>query len=209
MHKDIDLGGGICIGGISDYYEKNIEDALKKRILILNCEIDESILENVALHIIQWNIEDDGLPVEKRKKIKLLISSPGGDCFSGFSLIDVVRNSKTPIVAIGFGLVASMAYYLFIACKERIAFSNTILLLHDGEMSVSNSTSKAKDTMRFLNHMEERTKQLVIKYTKITEEFYDEHYDQEYFMYADEEGVEMGIVDKIIGKDISFDEAFA
>ena len=54
--------------------------------------------------------------------------------------------------------------------------------------------------------MEERTKQHVLKYTKMTEEFYDKHYDQEYWMYANDKGKEFGMVDYIIGEDCTIDD---
>ena len=89
---------------------------------------------------------------------------------------------------------------------ERYAFPSSVLLQHDGELSLQNSTSKVRDTMKFFESMEERTKQHVLKYTTMTEEFYDKHYDQEYWMYANEKGKELGMVDYIIGEDCSLDD---
>lgn len=80
-----------------------------------------------------------------------------------------------------------------------------VLLMHDGEVTISNSTSKARDTMTFFNNMEERTKKHVLSCTTMTEEFYDKHYDQEFFMYADEQGKELGCVDCVIGVDCDLD----
>lgn len=190
----------------SSIYNATIKDALNKRILIINQEIDDDIIENYIYQIIRWNIEDQHLPVENRTKIKLLINSPGGDCIVGFSLVDVIKNSKTPIVAIGFGLVASMAYHIYISCYERYAFENTVLLQHDGEISVSNSTSKVKDTMKFFDQMEVRTKNHVLSCTSMSEEEYDRHYEQEWYFYADEEGKKYNCVDGIIGKDVNFED---
>ena len=92
-----------------------------------------------------------------------------------------------------------------ISAHERIAWKNSIFLQHDGEVCVSNSRSKAKDTMKFFDSMEERTKQYVLERTKMTEEFYDKIYEQEYWMYADE-AKDLGVVDKIIGQDCTFDD---
>ena len=39
----------------------------------------------------------------------------------------------------------------------------------------------------------------------MTEEFYEEHLDREFYMYADE-AKELGCVDKIIGEDCDLDE---
>lgn len=182
------------------------EENIKNRVLVLNEEIDECIIENYVLYILKWNAEDACLPVEARQPITLMINSGGGDCFTGFHLVDVIRQSITPIRAVGLAVVASMAYHIFICCPKRYAFKNTVLLQHDGEIGVQNSTSKAKDIMRFFDNLEERTKQHVLEFTKMDEEFYDKHYDQEYYMYANEEGKKLGCVDYIIGEDCTLDD---
>lgn len=196
------------LGGQSDdLYEEIIKENLEKRILVLNDEINETVLENYILYILKWNREDKeaGIPVTSRKVITIYINSPGGSSMDGFSMVDVMLQSITPIRTICFGLAASMGYHIMLAGKERISFKNSIMLQHDGEVAVQNSTSKARDTMNFFENMERRTKQYVLERTHMTEEFYDKIYDQEYWMYADE-AKELGCIDKIIGEDISFDE---
>ncbi len=186
-------------------YENVIKDGLNKRILIFNQEVTDDIIEDYSYYIIKWNMEDKNIPTEKRKKITILINSPGGDCITGFNMVDIISNSKTPVVAIGMGLVASMAYHLFIGCHERYAFENTVFLQHDGDMEISNSSSKFKDTVKFFNSMEERTKQYVLEHTKIESEYYDKVYGVELYMYSDQ-AKKLGCVDGIIGEDISLED---
>lgn len=187
--------------GSDDLYIEIIKDNLENRVLVLNEDINEGLLENYILHILKWNREDRDIPVEKRKVITIYINSPGGSNFDGFSLVDVIMASKTKIRGVCFGLAASMGYHILLACHERIAFKNSILLQHDGEITVSNTSSKAKDTMKFFDSMEVRTKNYVLSRTKMTEEFYDKVYEQEYWMYA-QEARDLGCVDLIIGEDI-------
>lgn len=193
------------LGGNDDLYTEIIKENLEQRILVLNDEINDAILENYILYIIKWNREDQDLPIEKRKPITIYINSPGGSSMDGFNLCDVIMQSKTPVRGICFALAASMGYHIYLACHDRIAWKNSIFLQHDGEVCVSNSRSKAKDTMKFFDSMEERTKQYVLERTKMTEEFYDKIYEQEYWMYADE-AKELGVVDKIIGLDCTLDD---
>lgn len=185
-----------------------IKENLEKRVLVFNEEVDERVVENYVLYILKWNEEDKDIPISKRQPIKIYISSPGGSVFDGELLIDVIVASKTPIKGIAFGLVASMAYRIFLACHVRYAFKNTVLLQHDGEIAINNSRGKAKDTMEFFNSMEERTKQFVLSRTTMSEEFYDEMYNKECYMYANKEGKEYGCVDKIIGEDCELEEIF-
>ena len=194
-------------GGSDDLYEEIIRENLSKRILIFNDEVTDAVLENYILYILKWNYEDKkaGIPVDKRKVITIYINSPGGSSIDGFSLVDTIMASTTPVRGTCFGLAASMGYHIILSCDERIAFKNSILLQHDGEISISNSASKARDTMKFFENMEQRTKQHVLERTNMTEEFYDKIYDQEYWMYADE-AKELGVINKIIGVDISLDD---
>lgn len=188
-------------GGNNDLYTEIIKDNLDNRVLVLNEDVTESLLENYILHILKWNREDRDLPVDKRQPITIYINSPGGSSIDGFNLVDVIMASSTPIKGVCFGLAASMGYHILLSCHERVAFKNSVLLQHDGEITVSNTSSKAKDTMKFFDSMEQRTKQYVLSRTKMTEEFYDRVYEQEYWMYA-QEAKELGCIDKIIGEDM-------
>ena len=193
-------------GGNDDLYTEIIKENLENRVLVFNDEVNDNLIENYILHIFKWNREDKDIDPSKRKKITLILNSPGGDCMIGFGgMVNCIEQSKTPIIAVGIGEVASMAFHIFITCKTRYAFRDTILLMHDGEQAASSSGGKFKDIARFFENMDNRTKQHVLKYTKIDEEFYDNHSDREFYVYADD-AKELGCVDKIIGEDCDLDE---
>lgn len=187
---------------MNDMYQKMLEDFVDQRILVFNDEVDDCVLENYILFILRWNQEDNktGIPYKKRLPIKIYINSPGGDLFAGSMMLDVITQSKTPIIGIAFGLVGSMAYHVYLACHERIAFKNSVFCQHEGDVAVSNSASKAKDTMEFFTQMDERLNQHILNRTKMEPEYLASKAKNEYFMYADE-AKELGIVDKIIGTD--------
>lgn len=195
-------------GGQSDTYDELYREFLGKRILVFNEEVDDSMVENVVMYILKWNMDDIDIPVEKRKPIKIFFSSVGGDTFVSQNVVDVILQSKTPVIGIGLSLVASACYHIYLACHKRFAFANSIFLQHDGTISIANSAKKAKDVMEFLSGSEERSKQFVLSRTNMDEQFYDDHYDVELYMYADR-AKELGVVDKIIGEDITIDEILA
>lgn len=187
-------------------YDELVKYNLEDRRIILNGAIDSNILEDVVLHIVKWNQEDKGKEKADRKPIWIYINSGGGDVLSGFSAIDIFNTSETEINGVVFAYAASMAGYLIMACHNRYCFPNSVILMHDGEIGVSNSASKTKDTMKFFDKLDERTKQFVLKHTKITPEFYDEIYDKEYYIYGNDKGKELGIIDYVIGEDVSLSE---
>ena len=186
-------------------YDELFAENLDRRIILMNEDVNDDLIDNVMLFILKWNREDIGLPRKKREKIKLYINSPGGDAFVAGQFCSLIESSETPIVGVAFNMVASAAYNIYIACHERIAFANSTFLQHEGELEVSNSTSKFKDTIDFYESMDERFKDNVIKHSNMTEEYYNEVYNKELWMYADQ-AKSLGIVDKIIGVDCKLDE---
>lgn len=181
---------------------------LNERIIVINDTISIDILEAASLQIIKFNKQDKDIPRDKRSPIWLYIQSPGGSVMSGLNLIDIIESSETPVYTMCFSNCSSMAFHIFISGHKRFAFKNSILLNHDGEVSLSNSSSKAKDTMAFFNSLEERIKNHVVNKTKITPDFYDSIYEKEYYMYANEEGKNLGCVDYIIGEDVGLNDIF-
>lgn len=192
-------------GENDDLYMEIIRDNLENRVLVFNDDVDDSLIENYILYIMKWNREDKGKAIECRKKITIILNSTGGDCYIGFGgMVNCIESSITPIRVVGMGLVASMAFYIYICCKERYATKDCVFLMHDGEKQTCSTGSKFKDITLFFAEMDERTKQHVLKYTNITEDFYDAHYDMEYYFYPTK-GKELGCVDYIIGEDCTLD----
>lgn len=187
-------------------YERLFEEYIDNRILVFNDEVDDNVIENYIMYILKWNMDDMDLPADKRKKIVMLISSPGGNSFSANIMVDVIMQSITPIVGIGLDLVASAAYLIYLACHERYAYCLTSFLQHEGDMTIENSRSKFKNTATFFEEMDSRTKNFILSRTNMTEEFYDKMYEQEFWFFA-QKGKELGVVHKIIGEDCTIYEA--
>ena len=188
-------------------YDELMKYYTDKRVLIVNKDIDNSVIESYAIRILRWNDEDKNIPSDKRQPITILIHSCGGDLFSTLFLIDIIKQSETPICTVGMGLVASAAYYIYINGHDRLAFENTVFLQHDGTISIADSNSKVKDFMAFNDLMEDRIKESILTQTKIDSDFYDKTFDKEYYFFADK-GKELGVVDKIIGQDIELADIF-
>lgn len=178
---------------------------LKNRKLYLNSGIDMCSIEDVVKHIIRYNVEDKGIPVEERQPIRLYITSPGGDVYAGFELIDVIENSKTPVHTINLGFQFSMGFLLGISGHKRFASKHSKFLWHDGTSGALNSSAKVRDEMEFQNRNEDRIRQFILEHTNIDPELYDSKLRVEWYMFADE-AKELGVVDYIVGIDCDMDE---
>ena len=183
------------------FYLQNLKD----RKLFLNYHIDESVIEDIAAHILQYNADDKGKPAEERKPILLYCSSYGGSVDPGFELIDVIRQSKTPVYTINLGYQYSMGFLIGLAGHKRYSSKNAKYLMHDGSYLIFNSGMKAQDQMEFQRRIEEKVKAYVLERTKITSEMYDEQMRKEWHMFSDE-AKELGVTDYIIGEDCDLDE---
>lgn len=174
--------------------------ALKERKIYFNQEVDSSIIPRIVNWINIWNEQDDkeGLVGDQRKPIEIHVTSNGGDVVAGFAALDAIKKSKTKVVTIGVGVCASMGALLLMSGHHRIAYPNTVILIHDGSMAVSSTSKKAKNTMNFYDRLDERIKKFILDNTKISEELYEEKEDEEWYMFADNEGIEFNIIDEII-----------
>ena len=63
---------------------------LDNRIIWLNDVVDKGVLK-YSEQIIRWNRQDVDIPVRDRKPIKIFIFSPGGDLYSCFHFIDIIK----------------------------------------------------------------------------------------------------------------------
>lgn len=187
-------------------YEDKFElSDLYERRLYLNGEVDKTVIESLVYHILRYNREDKGKPIDTRKPILLYINSPGGNISDGYGLIDAILDSNTPIYTINQGLCASMAFLIFIAGIKRYSMRRSEFLMHDGKISGWDSISKMKDRMEFETiQLETMTKKYVLDRTKISSDLYDMKYRVEWYMLPDEAKL-YGICTDIVGVDCNID----
>ena len=178
---------------------------LKQRKLFLNEDIDQYSVQEIIKHILQYNCEDAGKPVEERAPILLYVNSNGGGVDAGFALIDVIKASKTPVYTINLGYQYSMGFLIGLAGHKRFATQNAKYLIHDGSNFVWNSGAKAQDQMEFYKRVDARIRQFIIQNSKINEEEYDQKLRTEWYLFADE-AKEKGFTDYIIGVDCTIDD---
>lgn len=180
-------------------------DNLKQRKIVINQDIADDIIEMATLQVLKFNAEDKGKPVEERKPIILYLNSNGGDITSGFTLINAIQQSKTPVIGVLICRAYSMMSYILMSCHKRYSFKDATVLIHDGGLGVSNSSGKAKDAIRFYEEMDDHIADFVIKNTKIDRELYNQKIDREWYMFTSE-AKELGIIDGVIGEDVDLDE---
>ena len=144
-----------------------------------------------------WNKVDENIPVEERQPIKLYIHSPGGYLTSAFAIIDTVKLSKTPVHTIAIGDVYSGGFFIFLAGDQKYTYPHASFLYHEGATATGGDANKFRNFAKFYEIQLEQLKQIVLKNSSITEEEYEKHIKDDWWLTA-EEAVQFGIADKIL-----------
>lgn len=107
------------------YTEKNhiyyYTEVSQESCLDLNRKINDLNKE-----LLKYSIEYDCPP----PNIYLHINSPGGDLLSAFSTVDVIKNSRVPIISIVEGSAASAATIISMVCHKRYISPSSFMLIH-------------------------------------------------------------------------------
>lgn len=173
------------------------------RIVYLSEDIDNESLGAVnfnILHLIEQDNKKEEIEIGfVRKPIKLYINSYGGSIYDMWGLIDIIRNSETPVYTYCTGYAMSAAFLIFIAGHKRFISDHVSLLYHQA------SHWRRGTYQSLLEDGEERdwiqnTIELFVKSrTKIKQSRLDTVRKNkiDWYIHADE-AIELGIADEII-----------
>ena len=197
----------IRITSTIDEYRR-LQDATNRRLFLYgeiapldeDCSdfISASMVGQLVESIMQYNREDKDTPVEWRSPIRLYINSPGGDLDEGFSLVDAIEISKTPIYTINIGQWSSMSFLIGIAGHKRFSFPSATFLLHDGSSGAYGSANKVQDRVKFEERYEhEVVKTHVLKHGNMSSDEYDALARVEYYMLPND-ALRRGFIDYIV-----------
>ena len=173
---------------------------LRHRTIILNDDVNETIIETVWLPLKEF--EED----KSEKPVTLILNSSGGSVSDGFFLGHYLSQYKKRLNIIVPGYAASMAAVILCGGGNndnvvRYCYPSTYGLLHDGYVALSASEAKtAEDIMGFNKQVDENIRSFILSNTKITPELFVAHARHQWFLSA-EELKKYGLVDHIIGCD--------
>lgn len=173
-----------------------IADTLNRTIIIEEIDEESGVVAESLIRF--WNRydEENEIPIEEREPIKVYIDSPGGYLTSTFTIMDSIKLSKTPVWTINIGCAYSGGFFIFICGHKRIAYPTSSFLYHEGNGSISGDANKFQNQADFYKKQRQKLKEFTLKYTKITEEQYNEHIKDDWWLFADE-AIELGIADEI------------
>lgn len=88
--------------------------------------------------------------------INLFISSPGGDSYAAFSLINIIEGSDIPVRAIGIGQVASAALLTLMGCHQRVVTPYASIMSHQLAADTGGNYSEIETSFKELKSYHEK-----------------------------------------------------
>lgn len=183
--------------------EKAKLEKRKDRQLYLFSKVDEKNISEIVKQIIEINLYDDEQEEEKKEferiPIELHISSYGGYVYCGFSLVDAILSSRTPVHTICSGKAMSMGLAILLAGHKRFGHRHSTFMYHQLSAWVWGDLTNIKRDVKECERLEKIYDELVLSKTNILKERLDEVKEKrmDWFISA-EEAKKLGIIDEIL-----------
>jgi len=168
------------------------ERFLKTRTILLTGEVDKDLSEKVIRQLLL-------LESLSSEPITVLIDSPGGDVYAGFSIFDMIRFIKAPVRIVGMGLVASAATLILLAVpkERRYGLPNSSYLIHQPLSGIQGVATEIEIHARELEKTKARLNEIIADATGQRLERVSKDTDRDYWMNA-KEALAYGLIDKVI-----------
>ena len=166
------------------------------RIYWLDTQIDDSTLDLVKF-IFRCNKEDKGKSTEERKRILIMIDSPGGSVEVIASIIGAIKNSKTPCWTCCYCTAYSAAADLLACGHRRFALPMTAMMFHAGSACYQGSQNDINKAKKFFDSMGKRVADEVNSRTKFDAKFLRKLKTDDMYM-NEEEALKLGVIDEIV-----------
>lgn len=145
------------------------------------------------------NKKDEEQKDYKREPIKLYIHSYGGEVYDMWGLIDIIRESKTPIYTYCTGYAMSAGFKIFLAGHKRFCTKHATFMYHQMGCYRSGKYQDLVEDREEMDYLNKQNEDYVLERTKITRGYIDEVRQKKKDVYIHaEEALKLGIVDEII-----------
>jgi ATP-dependent Clp protease protease subunit len=198
---------------------KVYSEQLNFREILINGDINDSLIEKAVVPIINFNRYDDQVEKEHnavfkepfvREPIKILINSSGGEITACMSLVSAIKSSKTPVHTIALGKAYSAGFLALIAGHKRFAQEHASMMIHPGSGGYIGTFPSILKHADHIHELQERVNGYISEHTFVDVEELQEMCEHEFdwYMYS-EEAMCRGVVDGvIIGQDIIYLEDY-
>jgi ATP-dependent Clp protease protease subunit len=168
---------------------------IEQRKIIISSVVNQKLAEKVIKQLFLM----DG--IDSTKPIIVIINSPGGDVFSGFAILDIMRAIKAPIITLVAGFAASMGSIIMLGAEKgkRYVTKNSKILIHQPLIAgvFQGRATEIEIQAKEIQETKERIIKLYVEETGQKREKIAKDVEMDYWMTA-EQAIEYGLNDKII-----------
>lgn len=168
----------------------------ENRIFYVEYEIDESLLE-IQKNIININLADIGIDVDKRKPIKILINTPGGLLAETMSLAGTIIMSKTPVITINMASAFSGGCLLLLAGHKRYAMPFSYAMVHTGSAGMSGTFEQNEQFQKMYKKQVDEMGNYILDRTGMDRKMFNRNRAKDWYMDTNEQ-VQYGVVHEVI-----------
>lgn len=166
---------------------------LNTRQILVSGEIDEDLAHAVIGKILLLEA------LSPTKPIYVYVDSPGGDVYSGFAILDMLRFVKPSVKTIGAGLVASAASLVLLGAKKqnRFALPNSQYLIHQPLSEMRGVATDLEIHAKEIERIRGRINAIIAEETGRTQDDVALDTERDYWLNASE-ALEYGLVSKVL-----------
>lgn len=182
--------------------ERTWEGLLQYKKILLNGEINESLIEKAVMQIFLMNEYDVNMKNENPKyqaePITVFINSAGGALDEAFSLVSAIEASTTPVVTVALGKAYSAGFLILLAGHARFAQARSTLMYHQGSAGIGGEFSKIIEYAKHWEKCQGIVDEYVIKKTKIKKKQLESIFNNRTDSYMNAEtAIQLGVIDGI------------
>ena len=176
------------------------------RNIFITTDISQNILQELIQRINEINEEDNKneklLKKFKRKKIKIYISSFGGEVYTALGIFDLIKNSKTKINTYVYGTAMSAGLIIFLAGHKRFVSKYTTIMIHELSSLVGGKLEDLSENIYECTRLQNILNTIILDNTNISKkEVKRIQKERKDFYLSSEECLKYGICHEIISGD--------
>jgi ATP-dependent Clp protease protease subunit len=166
---------------------------LQDRIIYLGQIIDKEFTNSIIMQLLWLNSDNP------KETITMFINSPGGDCYDGLAIKDIIDSLACKVNTIGVGMCASMGAYLLAAgTGERKTTKNCRIMVHSVSSYTGGKVQDMKIDYEEFNFIDEKLMSDIAGFTKgkSTHSDIKKLMSRDYYM-SPIDAIKIGLIDSI------------
>lgn len=171
----------------SDIYTRMLKD---RQIFVVG-EVNQDMAISVVSQMLYLDTIDN-------KPITLVLSSPGGSCMDGMSIVDTMYSLRSKTNIMCFGLAASMGSVILAAgTGTRSLLPHAEVMIHNPSTGMQGQYLDLENNFEHLKRTRDSLFDVYLHKTKITKKMLEEKLTKDWWLTA-EEAVKYGVADEIL-----------